>query len=269
MHHEFARESEMSIPATGWLAARRLMVKAEFVSPWGICDLVGARLKRSNVAHRLDYRQTNRIASITRAALLFKVPDIETGESITLGRLVRDCSPAVPEGELTNELHQLERDGFVKRGRRGQLQKLNGWVPLQEEIVALELKLSRVEEAVHQARNNLGFADLSFVGLPSLVACRIAESRVRRREFTREGIGLLSVGETRCRVVIRPRRRAEWTDKALQLYCVDKFWRDHLSQPSHRQLSINGSATASGRLAVPLSGKSGRVLPRAYAAERS
>jgi len=221
----FLRESEMAAAASGWLNACGLMVKSEFVSPWGICDLVGVRFNQKNVAHRLGYGQTKRVASITRAALLLEVPDVETSKSITLRRLIRDCSPAISEEVVISEIQRLEDDGFVRRGPHGQLQKLNGWVPLQEALVAVELKLSRIDEAMHQARRNLGFADQSFVGLPSNVARRVAATSNRWSEFFEDGVGLLSVGKSRCRVLIPARKSREWTNEAIQLYCVDKFWR--------------------------------------------
>lgn len=218
----------MAAPATRWLRARGLLVKSEFVSPWGICDLVGVRFNREHVAHRLGYEQTKRVGSITRAALLLEVPDVETGKSATLTRIVSDCSPAIPEDVVVREIERLETDGFIRRDPRGRLQKLNGWVPLQEEFVAVELKLSRIEESMQQARMNLGFADHSYVGLPADVARRVASSTTRWAKYFDDGIGLLSVGKSRCSVLIPARKTQTWTDQAIQLYCVDKFWRGRL-----------------------------------------
>jgi hypothetical protein len=147
----------MAASASGWLTARGLVVKSEFVSPWGICDLVGVRFNSDHVAHRLGYRQTKRVTSITRAAIFLEVPDVESGRSISLRRIIRYCSPVIPVEVVMRELETLEADGFVRRNPRGNLQKLNGWVPLQESIVAVELKLSRIDEAMRQARQNLGF----------------------------------------------------------------------------------------------------------------
>lgn len=207
------------------MTARRLMVKSEFVSPWGICDLVGVRFNRSNVSHRLRFGQTKRIASITRAALLLKVPEVETGRSISLKQMIRSSAPVIPKDLLIKEIQSLEADGFVRRTPHGRLQRLNGWLPLQQSLVAIELKLTRIDDAMHQARRNLGFADQSFVGLPLDVARRVAASPDRWGEFFHDGVGLLGVGKFRCRVLIAARKSPEWTDEAIQLYCVDKFWR--------------------------------------------
>jgi len=221
----FARESEMAPPAARWLRNSGLMVKPEFISPWGMCDLVGVRFNAKHVADRLEYRQTKRVASITRAALLLRLPDVETGRSITIQRLARLCAPSIPEHVIVEEMLCLEADRFVVRASRGGLQKLNGWVPLQEKLVAVELKLARIDEAMNQARKNLGFADESYVGLPLPIARRVASSSSRWSSFFDEGIGLLGVSHHRCQVLVPAHVSQRWTDHAIQLYCVDKFWR--------------------------------------------
>lgn len=228
MPQQFTRESEMVASASRWLRARRLVVKPEFVTPWGICDLVGARLNKTNVMHRLRCRQTSQLSSITRTALLLKIPEVETGKSACLKRMVRDWAPAMPEEIVTRELRKLEADGFVRRDPLGRWQRLNGWMPLHDSLVAVELKLSRIDEALHQARQNLGFADQSFVGLPSDVAKRVKATSARWSEFFDDGIGLLSVGDSHCRVLIPAGKSRQGADSAIQLYCVDKFWRDHV-----------------------------------------
>ena len=221
----FAKESEMTASAARWLRTEGFALKEEFVSPWGICDLVGVKLDPDRVAHRLGYGQVRRIGSITSAALLLGLPDADTGRDRAIQRVVRDWSPAISEGAVVEEIGRLEKDGFVRRTSGGGLQKLNGWIPLQEALVAVELKLSRIDEAMRQARQNLGFADLSLVGFPSDVAKKIATAPHRWKQYFDEGIGLLDVGVSRCRTLIPARRISGRVDPAIQMYCVDKFWK--------------------------------------------
>ena len=223
--HMFARESEMTRPAASWLRSNGMTVKSEFVTPWGVCDLVGLSFNRDNVASRLDRRQTKAVGSITRALLLLRIPDVETGKSTTLRSLVRQCTPSIPEQIVSAETDRLVTDRFVTRSSRGWLQRVNGWMPLHQRLVAVELKLSRIEEAMRQALDNLGFAEESYVGLPSKVARRVASSPSRWSAFFGSGVGLLSVGQRRCRVLVPARRTHDWTDQAVQFYCVEKFWR--------------------------------------------
>ncbi|MDB4916648.1 MAG: hypothetical protein JWM95_4292 [Gemmatimonadetes bacterium] len=210
----------------GWLQAGGLAVKSEFVSPWGICDLVGASLNPERVAHRLRLHQSRAVGSITRAALLLRIPDVEATRGISLARLTERLARAVPEHVVREEVERLISDRFVVLSKRGSLRRVNGWMPLHDRLVAVELKLSRIDEVLRQARRNLGFADESYVALPSSNARRVASGLQRWDSFMASGIGLLAVGTDRCEVLVRARPKPSGTDGAIQFYCVEKFWRN-------------------------------------------
>ena len=224
----FARESDMAVSAAAWMKSSGMAVKSEFVTPWGICDLVGLTFNSKNFAHRIRLRQTRAVSSITSAVLLLQTPDIETKMSTTLDRLVRKCAPSIPEEVVSKETARLIADRFVVSSSRGRLQKVNGWMPLQDRLVAVELKLERIEEAMRQALNNLGFAEESYVGLPDEVARRVLSNVSRWSDVLNAGVGLLSVAQQGCEVLVPSRKARNWTDAAIQLYCVEKFWRTRL-----------------------------------------
>ncbi len=224
----FAKESDMAASAAVWMKSSGMAVKSEFVAPWGICDLVGLTFNPDYVAHRLQLQQTRAISSITSAVLLLQIPDLETKKSTTLDRLVRQCAPSIPEEIVSRETARLISDRFVVSSSHGRLQRINGWMPLQDRLVAVELKLKRIEEAMRQALNNLGFADESYVGLPDEVARRVVSNVSRWSDFLDAGVGLLSVTQNGCKVLIPARRARSWTDTAIQFYCVEKFWRTRL-----------------------------------------
>lgn len=173
----FLRESEMAGSVVDWMRSTNLIVKPEFVTPWGICDFVGLSFNQSRVDQRLELRQTRAIGSITRASLMLMVPDVATGKSVNLTQLVRACSFSVSAEVVEHELERLVADHFVVCLPRGRFQKVNGWLPLQKRLVAVELKLHRVDEALRQAMSNLGFADESYVASP--VTSRIRSRRKR------------------------------------------------------------------------------------------
>jgi hypothetical protein len=220
----FERESEMAASVARWMRNRGMTAKSEFVTPWGVCDFVGLRFNPENVARRLQQRQLRAISSLTRAILLLEIPDVETKGSITLRRLVRKFALSIPEVVVCAETSRLIADRFVICSSRRQLQKVNGWMPLQDRIVAVELKLSRVDEAMRQAVNNLGFADESYIALPSDAARRVMSTAGRWSRFFDLGIGLISVARHRCEVLWPAEKAMNRTDAAIQTYCVEKFW---------------------------------------------
>lgn len=257
----FARESEMAASVARWLARQGLLVKPEFVTPWGICDLVGVRLNKQRIAQRLHLKQRKPISSITRAAILLQVPEIETSSAISLDGLVENLGSAVSPSVIAKEIARLVSERYVIQSDHGDFQKVNGWMPLQERLVAVELKLARVEEALQQAKNNLGFAQESFVAFPFQVARRIASSKQNWIDHFGEGIGLIGVRESRCDVLVPAVQSTKFINQAIQLYSVEKFWR--IRGHSQRQDITRDSATASGRFAVPSPSSGGRVLPSA------
>lgn len=211
-----------------WMKSGRMTVKSEFVTPWGICDLVGLAFNRENRDHRIRLRQTRAIGSITGAMLLLEIPDEVTGRSITLRQLVREFAPAVAEEVVREQTDRLIADSFVRFVSRRRLQRVNGWYPLQDRLVAVELKLSRIEEAMRQALNNLGFAEESYVALPSEVARRVAANKGSWSRFFDAGVGLLSVSNRRCEILAPAHGARHLTNEVIRFYCVEKFWRTRL-----------------------------------------
>jgi hypothetical protein len=224
----FLLEREMLTPGRDWLRRQGLLTKAEFSTPWGICDLVGVSLLRERVRQRLSLGQHEPIGPPLRIALLNRIPDAKTGKKVALETLEFEFNDLLPPGELQKILRTLIESGYVVEARSGCLQKLNGWVPLHWRIVALELKLERVEEALNQALSHLKFATHSYVGFPSKLAIRIARSK-RRRAFLDAGVGVLGISPQGCEVLVPSQNQDSMErDRILQMHCVERFWRTHV-----------------------------------------
>ncbi len=223
----FQYEREMVEPATRWLRKQGLMVKSEFPTPWGICDLVGCSLNKHKVKKRLALRQKQPIRSELRVHLLSLIPEKEQGESVGVDDLYRVFEPYLDKERIELELHRLTRDRFVQPADARTFYKVNGWMPLHKRLVAVELKLSRIDDALHQAINNLEFAHESFAALPVDVARRIVTGK-RKADFQAEGIGVVAVAPEGCRVLLRPAARHSRNDITMQAYCVERFWLPHL-----------------------------------------
>jgi hypothetical protein len=220
----FRFEHEMASSARDWLKHQGLTVKEEFYTPWGICDMVGVKLDRRKVRKRLRLGQKYPMGPLIRLEILNAIPDAVGGESITLEELAHKYQDLLTRAEVCAEIDKLFTGKFVRQGEDRALQRVNGWVPLQTRLVAIELKLNRVEEALGQAVSHQAFADESFVGLPAGLAERVATSP-RAGRFQAEGVGILSVGRSLSRVVLRPQARLHKIDPGFQMHCVERFWR--------------------------------------------
>ena len=222
----FTSEAHMRKPVCYWLRSHGLSIKTEFITPWGICDLVASNVRKQNRARRLRLGQIEPISSLTRTALLLSIPDHETGKSVTLRSLVKNCAPVVAEDIVVAQTEKLIVDGFVVRRSGGSLQRLNGWMPLHKRLVAVELKLNRIEEAMSQALSNLSFADESYVALPTEICQRVATKPQRWTNYLDAGVGLLAVSARSCSIIKKPQRQFP-PDPVLQFYCVEKFWKTY------------------------------------------
>ncbi len=212
----------MAPPVLQWLRRRGLVVKREFSVPWGICDLVGVKLDAERVRRRMSLGQVSAIGPRLRLHILSRIPDHESKKSITLTRLEREFSAFMPREVLQSQLDSLAKSGFIVSPKRGLFQKINGWAPLHVRIVAVELKLSRISDAIAQARANCAFATDSYVALPGQLALRIARSP-RARTLTLSGIGLLAVWRQTCREVVRPWTDAHHYNEVIQAHVVERF----------------------------------------------
>jgi hypothetical protein len=224
----FRVEREMLAGALNWFKRQGLLIKKEFYTPWGVCDVLGLSFSEERVKQRLNLRQRNCIGPPLRVALLHRIPDSESGTSISTKRLAREFSKVIPEYEVQRELEQLIDRRFVCRTRCGCVQKQHGWLPLHERIVALELKLDRVDEALSQAVSHLRFATESYVGFPDEIAHRAFSCDRRREQFRKYGVGLLAVRADQCETLLQSDPRQVRADLVLQMHCAERFWRSYV-----------------------------------------
>ena len=92
--------------------AEGMTAKSEFVTPWGVwISLVCALMPRCGAAHPAAADAPG--TSITRAMILLQIPDVETGRSVTLEKLLRRWTGSVPEEAVRRETDRLIADRLV------------------------------------------------------------------------------------------------------------------------------------------------------------
>jgi len=217
----FGREEEMLAPVRCWLEAQGMSVQCEVKTPWGYCDVVGCCLDETRVQKRLELRQLRQVRNHRLIEILWRLPDAESGCSMSLLDLINSMAHNVKKEKLATDLGFLVAGNFVQETRPNSFQKLNGWFPLQKHLVAVELKLARVSDVIAQANSNTHFAETSYAAMPKEVALRAASSRYE--EFLEAGIGLLAVEPDSCTVLIEAGNRVAG-DELLQAACVERFW---------------------------------------------
>lgn len=221
----FKLEKEMLQPVKSWFSKRQELVKEELKVPWGYCDLAGCSFNKNSVSERMKLGQRKPIGPHSRVQLLWEVPDKETHDSISQEQLFEVYQGIRAKEDLEQDLKYLEDRNFLTRDSNGYYQKFNGWFPLHSEIVAIELKLKNVKQAIQQARAHLSYADSSYVALPRPLAEKVSTSN-NKQIFSELGLGLLGVSPNWCQTIIHPSSKKP-TKTVLQAYCVERFWREY------------------------------------------
>lgn len=220
----FRLESEMTEHAERWMASGGLTVWREFGSPWGSCDMVACALDPGRVRRRVAQGLSRPLGPQMRIALLLMMPKAGDGQGTSRDELLKRVGPYFSKRRVLEEIDRLVKNRFAVETLAGIFSNVDGWLPMQKKLLAMELKLTRIEEVLDQALSNQGFADESWVGLPLEVAGRLMQS-ARLESFIKAGIGVLAVGQEGCEVLLEPCLH-QVKIEALQVYCVERFWRE-------------------------------------------
>jgi hypothetical protein len=201
MTPEFEREADMAPIVASWLRGRGFQVALEFQTDQGIADMVACSWSARNVRARLSSQGQLRVSSRLALSIWLAIP---TDETVALDALIALHNDVCDRSQVEQELFWLERRGLVAHKSDRYCRPIPWW-PLHRQLVAIELKLSRIRDAVHQAGRYLEFADCSYVALPWNTAHAAACDR-RARLLEERGLGLLAVGPRRARPLIPPRQ---------------------------------------------------------------
>lgn len=104
------------------------------------------------------------------------------------------------------------------------LQRRKDWKPLHSRLVAVELKMTRIVEGLHQAYSNLSDFGESYAAFPKARAERILARRERWDKYWKNGVGLIAV-DSGCAVLIEAVPSTELIDWRVERH-VEKFWRE-------------------------------------------
>jgi hypothetical protein len=123
---------------------------------------------------------------------------------------------------IHRELNRLLADGYVEKIGNA-FKSRAPWLPIHQNLIAIELKLNRINEALEQARRHTVFATESYVAMPSDVATRVT-SRAAFSDFADAGVGVIAVSATDCEIVLACDPSNYIPDSGMQAYVADRFW---------------------------------------------
>jgi len=190
---------------------------------YGIADLVlikNERINLKNCATRSKHNQESPLLSENYFKTLKLIPDEESNkDSVDFNYIAKRSS--LSKSYLKYEvLSFLESHKYIKRLKNKSYLKVNGWIPLADEIIAIEAKLSDWKRGAIQANRYKAFAHKVFLIIP-----KEKEHNVDKEFFIKHEIGLMSFNpncESNKIVIDCPRR--EPFDNNKFLFALEFFW---------------------------------------------
>jgi len=227
-------ENQLQWPAEKWLLEKGFITAREFNTPWGISDLVGIRPNLVNTTLRIEAGQKNSLGDVTSVMVLVKIPTLLSKRTVTMDDLVTTLGDLIGPTQVVNIVERLIKKKIVVRSSTGRLARDTPWLPFHEQLVSIELKLERIEEALKQAKRHKTMTADSYVGLPLPVAQRVSQSN-RINDFKFAGVGLLgidSAAET-CSELLCPDPSLSDTERVYEIAAADRCWSRVLKKIQH------------------------------------
>ena len=180
-------ESKIVTAVKGSYESEGYLVATERPLGYGRADLVAYRVDPSKCDARLTNGQYRSLERIEHYTVLRHLPEVGEGPGISIEHLCEKLgrSPAFVRSTL---LGFLERSGYVARVGKDGFARVNGFIPIAKEIVAVEAKVSDWRKGAIQAKRYRWFADRVFLAIAAQY-----KHRVQKDLLQKHGIGLLSV----------------------------------------------------------------------------
>lgn len=141
------------------------LTRQEITAGYGRADLVLVKLNPDKCKIRKGHKQVKPLLKEHFFQILRQIPDINNEEDpININELYD--SILVSKSYLKYHLlKELESAGYIKQVEKEYYYKINGWVPLVQEMIAIEAKLRDWKRGLIQANRYKSFADKSYLAI--------------------------------------------------------------------------------------------------------
>jgi len=199
------------------------LTKKEVGAGYGVADLVLIRKEKLNVRHctiRRDYGQFIRLLREEYFKILSYLPEKDSGEdSVSLDYLAGKTHLSKSFLKY-NILRILEKNKYIKKEKGNLYFKINSWMPIADEVIAIEAKIRDWKRGFIQANRYKFFADKVYLAVPPEVA-----HLVDKKLLERHNVGLIilnmQVGEKK---ITLPCKLKEPLNNYKRNLAMEFFW---------------------------------------------
>ncbi|MEI7690563.1 MAG: hypothetical protein WCI63_02990 [bacterium] len=178
---KFVKQLEKLFTAEGFLTRK------EIGAGFGVADLVLVRINSDKISKRQKNKQFDPLFKESYFNILKALPDIDkTCRPIGIDKI--SAKTGIGRAKLKNKLLvELEGKGYVKKVDGELFFKINGWMPIAKEVIAIEAKLENWKRGLLQANRYKSFADKVYLAVPEGIA-----HRVDKKFLNSQNIGLIT-----------------------------------------------------------------------------
>lgn len=217
--YQFVRVIKQHFDEEGFYSLREIGVG------YGIADLVLINKRKINIDNcrvRKNHKQLSPLLSENYFKTLRFIPDEESDDDYVNFSYIAERSCLSKSYLKSKILTFLESHGYIKRIEGDFYIKVNGWIPIAQEIIAIEAKLCDWKRGALQANRYKAFAHQVYLAIPES-----KEHIIDKSYFKKHEIGLMvfdNKSKTKEIVINCPSK--EPFDKNKFYLALEYFWRE-------------------------------------------
>lgn len=203
-----------------YFAAKGFFTRREVGVGYGVADLVLFKPNKQKVLKRIGHRQHSKLLNENYFKVLSLIADSETKNDPTH---IDDIQTNISISSSTlryKVLPTLKKRGYIKDLGDGYYLKINGWLPIGKELVAIEAKLHDWKKGLKQAVRYKAFAHRVYLAVPPNAARNAEKSLLRKY-----GVGLIrfDVASGKYKVLVAATKSAP-NNPNKRDYASEYFW---------------------------------------------
>lgn len=215
--YNFVKQLQALFEKEGFLTQREIGVG------YGIADLVLVKKNKVNLKHcrvRKNHGQLSPLLSEEYFKTLKQLPDEDSQEDSVGFKYLAEKSSLSKSYLKYQILKNLEKHGYIKRVGDNHYFKVNGWLPIANELVAIEAKLTDWKRGAIQANRYRAFAHKVYLAVPKETARLVDKSFLKKHD-----IGLIALDvKNKQKSVILQSKTITPIDEYKFNFATEYFW---------------------------------------------
>jgi len=199
------------------------LTKREVSTGYGVADLVVIKREHINSRNcklRQSYRQLSRLLREDYFKVLEHLPDQSSSdEPVDLDYLVEKTHLSKSFLKYTL-LRTLQEKRYIKKEGKSFYFKINGWMPIANEVIAIEAKMRNWQRGLIQANRYKIFADKVYLAIPADISNRVDKNLLKKHNI---GLIIFDLQSNTKKVSLAPRRMKPMDDFKKNL-AIEFFW---------------------------------------------